>query len=212
MIYIPKQAVFNHATIEWHEKSEKIAMDHLEDAENARLRSNFHANAREFVSFHVQQGQPILTIREVSLEQGFCEVSLCDYGAELHQLKEPSDGEKKIWSTVKTLIPTFGDEKNIKISHSFVENVFAPIIPDSPFLDLARHERIAFRIIGLVILVLEIPFRALGVFIFCRAMDIYSFSNPDFAEYYRFRAKINTWHPARVLSRSIIKPLDDLCS
>ena len=111
--------------------------------------------------------------------------------------------EVKIWNAVQKLIPTFGDYKKIEISASFIDCVFSPIIPDSPLIALARHKRTALHICAYVLLLIEAPIRHFGVFIICRAMDLYSLVNPNFAEFYKFRAKINSNHPLSEVIKNI---------
>jgi len=101
----------------------------------------------------------------------------------------------RIWNAVKNLIPSFGDYKKIIISIEFQHHVFGPIFPKSPFTDAYRYNNVALRIAAFALLLMEMPIRYLGNFIFNRAMDIYSFKNPNFAEYYKCREAIYVGQP-----------------
>lgn len=114
----------------------------------------------------------------------------------------------RIWNAVKKLIPSFGDYKNIDITTEFEDRVFSPILPESSFKDAHCYRSTALRIFALIPLLFEIPVRYLATFIFCRIMDIYSFKNPDFAEYYKFRATIYNEQPFVEITKIIVWTID----
>lgn len=109
---------------------------------------------------------------------------------------DPNDTRQiRIWNAVKELIPSFGDYKRIEIADEFRDRVFSRILPGSPFVGAYRYQNVALRVIAFVLLLMEIPIRYIWTFIFKRIMDIYSFKNPNFAEYYKFRATISAGQP-----------------
>lgn len=171
-------------------------------------------NLSDFILYYAQEKDPSLVAMNLDIDNIVFKLNrLADQNRpktedesneDIQQNIPPADQIKleKITRALHQIFPEFENKplNQFVVSQDSVLKVFPPLIKDSPFIASSTLNR---RFWALPIQITELFFRTLTDFILLCSLHIYGLTNPDHAEYLKFRLSLTHNNALRAIQGNI---------